>query len=784
MPKSLDRWVVVLVFAAACAAGCRKDRESVSPLLPDAALPAAGTGGSGRGGAPSHDAGSGGAGGAAPAPVDADPSDAVALMPAAATTQELARLKAKLGALPKTAAELASAHQVTFLDKLPYDPKQASFLDKIQASKLALNPAELAALSERGFALTGRPKFLNFVHGYRAIYQEHLPVYVSADSILYAVHRSYDTILRTLEENVLVRRLTELLEGMRARLPSTTLNGVSQEAVADVDLHLAVALSLLTGKTVAPVAGADAAAIAMFVDRASAETGGWEKVPLFGLRRDFDFSQFKPRGHYTRSISLGQYFRAMMWLGRVDFRLIETEGETGRQLFRRRQLEAALVEHNLIDAPALARWKTIDDVVRAFVGEPDNMTLQDVGAFVKGEGGDVGGLLAKPDEALAQALINGGFGVQRIASQIIVNGIDKTLPLHRAFMLFGQRYIIDSHVFSNVTYARVKDGDVKRLMPNPLDAAFAALGNDAAVALLAPELAKYDYASELASVRALADEHGAEFWGGNLYNLWLSALRSLAPNKDLKGARPAGLPSVAATEPWSRRMLNAQLGSWAELRHDTILYAKQSYTDVPACEYPDAYVEPYPEFWAKLAEYGRKGKTLIAGLGLTVPNAIVDLISAKFAKLEEIATMLKDMADRQRAGTPFTPSQLAFINQAVSVEPFGCAQLKATGWYAELFYDPTEVTFFDPTIADVHTQPADEGGTPVGKVLHVGTGMPRQMVVTVDGCSGPRAYVGLASSYYETITKDFNRLDDPSWAKSLMTAEPDDVPWMKDLVTR
>jgi hypothetical protein len=40
----------------------------------------------------------------------------------------------------------------------------------------------------------------------------------------------------------------------------------------------------------------------------------------------------------------------------------------------------------------------------------------------------------------------------------------------------------------------------------------------------------------------------------------------------------------------------------------------------------------------------------------------------------------------------------------------------------------------------VHTQPADEAGNPVGKVLHVGTGYPRYMVATIDTCNGPRAY--------------------------------------------
>ena len=65
---------------------------------------------------------------------------------------------------------------------------------------------------------------------------------------------------------------------------------------------------------------------------------------------------------------------------------------------------------------------------------------------------------------------------------------------------------------------------------------------------------------------------------------------------------------------------------------------------------------------------------------------------------------------------------------------------------------------FDPTIADVHTQPTDAYGAPVGRVLHVATGMPRTMVVTVETCTGPRAYVGLASSYFERVTDLMSRI--------------------------
>jgi len=95
------------------------------------------------------------------------------------------------------------------------------------------------------------------------------------------------------------------------------------------------------------------------------------------------------------------------------------------------------------------------------------------------------------DTTMAQAIVTGGYGAQRIASQLMINGTASTLPLNRSFLVFGQRYVVDSEVFSNLVYDRVGHGTIMRMMPNPLDIAYAALGNDDALALLSDELAKY-----------------------------------------------------------------------------------------------------------------------------------------------------------------------------------------------------------------------------------------------------------------------------------------------------
>lgn len=659
-----------------------------------------------------------------------------------------------------------------------YDPVAADNLDIIQASALQLTDGELDVLGEHGLVISKHHQFPSFVYGYETLYMQDLPLYISADSILHAVHRSYDAILQMVEMNTLIPELHALLTAMRAELASGALDDYPAAVRADVDFYLAVALSLLEDEAAAPVAGGDAARVAEFVQGAM-DAEGMAEVKLFDSQRLFDFSQFEPRGHYTETEELMRYFRATMWLGRVDLRIVEPNMRN-ELVFHRNQLEMAYAIEALIDDASAKRWALIHDTIGAFVGEPDNMILPELDALLAAVGVDDASALAGiDDQTIVDAVQKHGFGTQRISSHIMISGIHgESKPLSAIFLLFGQRYVIDSHVFSNVVYDRVQ-GDVKRMMPDPLDVAFGALGNDQAGVLLGGQLREYGYAPDLAAMRLLTDAHGDDYWTSNLYNLWVGALRTLSPGEEAADPTAHGLPEIAGTEAWGRRVLNTQLASWAELRHDTLLYAKQSYTSGASCEFPDAYVDPYPEFYAAIGAFAVHGLAMLEELGYGGEARVTEY----FNHLQETMALLEEMAEYQRTGQPYTAEMLAFVNQAVVVHE-GCGSpADAEGWYPQLFLHRLLGVEYDPTIADVHTQPTDETGNPVGKVLHVGTGMPRLMVVTAETCEGPRAYAGLASSYFEVITSDFERLNDETWGATLMTSPPDDVAWMRDLQT-
>ncbi|WP_437928698.1 DUF3160 domain-containing protein [Sorangium sp. So ce291] len=670
-----------------------------------------------------------------------------------------------------TADELRASHAVEFEPNLGYDPLTAANLDQVLSAFFGAPDAEKEHLSQTGFAISARKRFPSFATGYSEIYMADLPVFVSSDMVLEAIYRSHDKILQQLEKEALRPRLARLLTSIRGSLIETA-DALEPEAASDLNFYLGVAVSLLNGGKVDP---REPSEVQSFVGAAMQATGIQQRV-LFGVQRSIDFSQFKPRGHYAGDPELESYFRSMIWLGRIDFRLIETQDD-GSQILRRRQVESAIALRRLLDSSALAEYQAIDAAISAFVGEHDYMTLEEVDELLTALNAP-NGIDAVDDATLAGAIVKGQFGQQRIASHVMTRkaGGASTFPLNLSFALFGQRYTVDSHVFSNLVYDRLPT----RVVPDPLDVAFAALGNDQALGLLGDELdVEANYPGELSALRVLVDEHPEQYWEGSLYTSWLGALRTLSPGA---GTPAADLPAVARSDAWGRRLLNTQLSSWAQLRHNNVLYVKQSYTSNASCEYPDAYVDPYPEFFDAVVGFAERAQELTATIDLE--PGFRSQVQDYFGRVARINLTLGEMARAQRSGQPHSKEHLAFINQAVTTN-MNCdgTVLGHTGWYSELHFDPLQAVEMDPAITDVHT---DIGGDlPVPRppsVLHVGTGVPRLMVMTVDSCQGPRAYAGVVSAYHEVLEDGLVRLTDEEWKTRVYDDLPV-VPWLAPLLS-
>jgi hypothetical protein len=244
-------------------------------------------------------------------------------------------------------------------------------------------------------------------------------------------------------------------------------------------------------------------------------------------------------------------------------------------------------------------------------------------------------------------------------------------------------------------------------------------------------------------------------------------------------------PQVMKARAWQMKQLNTQLGSWAELRHDTILYAKQSYTARPKCEYPAGFVEPYPAFYAKVKFFAGEAGRLLAAAEFPArdPKDAAQLKAQQerytkfFKQMAETMGQLEELAKKELAGEPFTAEEKAFIKQTVDMRGGGSGPPRYDGWYPKLFYHHSECSEWAPVIADVHTDPESQS------CLQVGVGDAMFGVVAIDNDKDRMVFVGPLYSYYEFKQNVSKRLTDPEWHdmihRGVQPARPE---WTKEFV--
>jgi hypothetical protein len=484
---------------------------------------------------------------------------------------------------------------------MPSSPAYLNDLDEL----FSFTAGERRLLYRNGFFVTERLRYGGYGQAMIQLWRADMPLFVSTDAILHALHMSYVTILATIEESYLMLELDAGLDAVHDGCQ--TLNTIytsspgMRPSLDDVDVFLTVARSLLSGETTPSLGGNDAL-VQQILGYVAAERP--VQIALFNeAKRIYDFSQFKPRGHYADSEALSRYFQAMMWLGRTEFRFTPPPGNTD---VSREIVDAFLLLEAGNQSGGWERIDNMDRVIEALVGSEDNLTIVELEELKTAIG------LAQADELLDEAVMSnlrnelaaGGYSPQAINSQILMS-----FPLHPedldppyAFMFLGQRFIVDSFIFSNVVYDRIEYEGTKpfRELPSPLDALYA-LGNDDVLPLLREELETAHYSANLSALRFLIDGYDSAYWGTSLYASWLNAIRTLA----LSGRDPR-VPPFMKTGAWQQQKMNSQLTSWAELRHDNLLYAKQSYTMGYTCSFPCTYVEPIPEFYRVLGEFASR----------------------------------------------------------------------------------------------------------------------------------------------------------------------------------
>ncbi len=712
-----------------------------------------------------------------------------------------------------TPVEFAAANRpsTNHLPAIDFDPRTAQFWDDFNAdpavshrpNDFRLNAAELGCFLTNGFVVSERLATYSFGDAYYRIFANDLPVFISADSVLHAWHYSYQRMLEEMEETQLAPALKSLLTVQLSptyNLPETLLRGPLTNSIADARFFLTVAAYLLKGE--APPPGDVTYDTFTAIERLAYV----ESFPLFGATRPVDFSQFAVRGHYERTPTLGRYFRAMMWLSRVDFRMRKKEPDPQSL----REFGTAIVLSKWLAAMgATSKWRGIDDLVRLFVGPAESLNMAQLEAVLQSHGIASLDDISSLDQVAAvyRSLFETDLGRQLYAGDAYAAPFGTNqVQLPRSFAHLAQRFTFDGWALAQVTFDRIRwnediegvtwFGRVLRRYASATDVAYAVLGNRQVGPLLAERMLNtatpvpfrdgLPYAHNLTAMAATFDRVSTNAWTDSIYSRWLSALRVLsAPTTDPR------FPQAMRTAAWAMRTLNTQLASYTQLKHDTVLYAKQPYASAVTCEYPAGFVEPVPEFWHQMQAMAAQAAVALTGLppysfaviratnnlGQEVIFRLADLQAARVAFCENFArqmAILANMAEKELVQQPFDTNEVLFIKGIMNDQSHGYLGPSYDGWYPRLFYkdygqligntDTAPCMKPDPLVTDIQTAPPDDIDGQ-GGVLHEGVGYVDMMLVAIDNGADKMVYAGPMLSHYEFIKPGptLIRLTDSQW---------------------
>ena len=585
-----------------------------------------------------------------------------------------------------------------------------------------------------------------------------LPIFVTTDAMLHTFHKLYDYILQSVETDSFINDLLAMtldLEAGSERQYQEASDPEIKEAARKNMAYFSVAASYLQPEFVVPAVARD---IVTSETKLIDAHQGVLLSPLFGYSEDY--TQYITRGHYTQTFALKRYFIAMMWYGRMIFPVEKgtymgggISSEMVDEMTRRAFLMVKLLDES-IDSEA--KWQKISTVTSFFVGKSDDIGFSEYRSALEAVYGKNFGVDFEKKLVDKQKFQDAILYIQKNTPRSKINTGDC-----QGFKLMGQKFTPDSYMITELVYPKTE-----QYMPRGLDI-MAVLGSERALAILDSYYHDLNIAGVKEQITVLKNEYqgmNESVWAQNLYWNWLYSLMPLL------SAKGPGFPFYMQNQAWQDKELSCALGSWAELRHDTILYAKQTYaTGVNDSSYPFAleYVEPDPWVFSRLAALSQM---TFDGLNkLNLLTAGQKGTQERLLRYLSLARFLKECSVQELSNLPLS------VEQRWNIRNIGTtllAILSPDGSSYGLTEDNMAV------IADVHTDGSSN------TVLEEGVGYPMNLYVIVGSGDQLSVAIGSVFSHYEFAQPSNKRLTDEAWRAMLdKTPAPQMEGWTSSFIS-
>lgn len=567
-----------------------------------------------------------------------------------------------------------------------------------------------------------------------------IPSFITTDSILQVYHIFYDYTLRTLENDKLIKLVEEMTDKM-LKISINIYNELEDKEMKKIQLkniaYFATA-QLALEKELPSELPEEAKKIALEELDNIKNHYGFQQSSLFPY--DLDYSQFTVRGHYTRSKDFERYFRAMMWYGQAPFPLYFEEYEK-RNI--EQTLQALLITYSLSsDKEIYEKWENIYEPTNFFVGSSDDLNIyqyQELLLKIYGKNPDLNRLkdekkldeFYKETDNLPEPRIKGKY-------------TSVNFPVGKQFRLMGQRYVMDAEIIQELVEPII------RPIPSGLDV-MGVLGSERAKEIQLSKKENQDWKDYPSKLQRLKNKFGKlkdKDWMGNMYQGWLWTLKGfMEPFGD-------GYPSFMTNMAWVDKDLNTALGSWSELKHDTILYGKQSGAEMGGAGFKEVvgYVEPNIEVYEKLLWLTKFSRKNLSARGLTIEG-----IDMKMEEFERLLEFLINCSIKELKNEVLTIEEYEYIQIYGGV----LERLTASfaGDYLRWFEITSETDKNMAVIADFHTIAPNSYSS--GGYMEAGVGPAYEIYVVVP--IGGKLYLtrGAVFSYHEFISEE--RLTDEKW---------------------
>ena len=549
-----------------------------------------------------------------------------------------------------------------------------------------------------------------------------IPNFVTVDSMMHTYHLYFSLLLNRTEKQQLAAQLQTLSKDM-LRASAAQLDALTgtawENAAKRSTAYFAVGAALQDSKIQVPEQVKDVAAQELSAIYAA------EGIAPCAVTEDLlDYSQFKPRGYYEGDETLEAYFRAMMWYGQIN-------ADSWEKLYAVTSFFAGVSDD-------LGYYEYLPAIEAAYGTIPDTELLRsDETAYQH---------YTEQIRTLAAPQIN---SIPVIDPEGTVNLAEEG----KGFRFMGQRFTLDAAVMQQLVFNKVRENaqGERRMLPDVLDMP-AALGSETALSLLTQQgdTAYAHYPEQMQMLRKAVKEAPEELWSASLYAGWLYTLNPLLVEKG------AGYPSFMTTEQWKKKALETYAGSFTELKHDTVLYAKQVMAEMgggPPEELDDrGYVEPETEVYRRFAELAEQTADGLQTYGI--------LDSADRENLTRLASLARSLE---------TISRKELQNERLSDEEYDL--IREYGGTLEHFWIEAVKDRTDAEYLDAREIPAslvtDLATDPNGTVLQAANGRPAQIYVIVPVDGTLRIASGVVYNFYQFRQPLSARLTDSEWRQMI-----------------